>query len=392
MKSCNALAWSGKAPAREQGRTRLIGDDAVSWDATLPGFGLRSLPSGRRTWIVVTRIKGKVTKISLGNAAVVTEHEARTKAQLLILEAKVKRDPLLRKRQARATPLFAEFAYAYRRYGVSKWKPSTLAIHDRYMRNHLSPAFGRRFLDQIDEPCVFEWFTRTSRTTPGAANRALAILGHMFVKAAEWGDLATGANPCVGVRPNAGKVFRRYLDDAELQRLGKVLDELEEIHPVQTAAVRMLLYTGCRTQEILSLRWSDITGRIMTLRDTKSGPRRVELGQAAQEALGRVERQPRNPWVFVNPKRPRERLDRVLPFWHNVVLPRARIEPLRVHDLRHTFASHAAIQQENTPMIAKMLGHASTDMAQRYMHLADWSALDAADFISEILWLALSTA
>ena len=91
----------------------LIKDDRVVWDQTLPGFGLRFHPSGRRTWLVFTRIKGVVSKIHLGNAAVVTEAEARGKAQLLILEAKVRLDPLARKKQARATPQFHEFCTTY---------------------------------------------------------------------------------------------------------------------------------------------------------------------------------------------------------------------------------------------------------------------------------------
>ena len=86
----------------------LIGNARVIWDEGLPGFGLRFSGNGRRTWIVFTRIKGVVTRISLGGPPIVTESEARAKAQLLILEAKVRRDPLAPKRNARATPMFAE--------------------------------------------------------------------------------------------------------------------------------------------------------------------------------------------------------------------------------------------------------------------------------------------
>ena len=152
----------------------------------------------------------------------------------------------------------------------------------------------------------------------------------------------------------------------------------------------MLLYTGCRKGEILSLRWSDIVGRLMMLRDSKTGPRQVDLGRAAQETLRLVPRKPGNPWVFPSPVRPNQRLSDLLPFWHRVVLPLAKITPLRLHDLRHTFASHAAIQQENTPMIAKLLGHSGTDNTQLYMHLADQPALDAAELVSGLLWEALN--
>lgn len=369
----------------------LIGNARVIWDEGLPGFGLRFSGNGRRTWIVFTRIKGVVTRISLGGPPIVTESEARAKAQLLILEAKVRRDPLARKRDARATPMFAEFAQAFRRYGVTRWKPSTVDAYDSYMRTHLLPAFGKRFLDQIDEPSVFDWFSTLSRTRTGAANRALGILSSMFNKAEEWGQAASHANPCSGIAKNARRVFRRYLTEAELLRLGRALEVLHEREPIRVGAIRLLLYTGCRKGEVLSLRWSDIAGRLMMVRDSKTGPRQVDLGPAAQEAIRLVPRQPGNPWVFPSPVRPQQRLSDLLPFWHRVVLPLAKITPLRLHDLRHTFASHAAIQQENTPMIARLLGHSGTDNTQRYMHLADQPALDAAELVSGLLWEALNT-
>ena len=368
----------------------LIGTGRVVWDEALPGFGLRFSGSGRRTWIVFTRINGVVTRISLGGPPVVTETEARAKAQLLILEAKVRRDPLARKRDSMAAPLFAKFALAYRQYGAARWKPSTLDTYDCYMRTHLLPAFGKRFLDQIDEPCVFDWFTALSRTRGGAANRALSLLHTMFNKAEEWAQVPSHFNPCAGIEKNAQRVYRRYLREPELLRLGRALDALEESEPVQVGAIRLLLYTGCRKGEVLSLRWSDIAGRLMMLRDSKTGPRQVDLGEAAQEALRRVPRQNGSPWVFPSAIRRAQRLGDLLPFWHGVVLPKAKITPLRLHDLRHTFASHAAIQQENTPMIAKLLGHSGTDNTQRYMHLADQPALDAAELVSGLIWEALT--
>lgn len=367
----------------------LMGNDRVDWDNALPGFGLRCFRNGRQTWIVFTRIKGVVTKISLGSPTVVTETAARAAAQLLILEAKVRRDPLALRRAAMAAPLFANFAKDYRRYGLTRWKPSTLRSYDHYMRNHLMPNFGRKFLDQIDEPAVLEWFAATSRTRSGAANRILAILRSMFNKADEWGMIPAYSNPCAGIRCNRQRVFRRYLTEAELLRLGSALEELQMSDPIRVGVVRMLLYTGCRKDEILSLRWADVTGRVMVLRDSKTGPRGVELGAAAQAALALVPITPRNPWVFANLAAPGERLKDILAYWHKTVLPTAKIKPLRLHDLRHTFASHAAIMQENTPTIAKLLGHSGTDNTQRYMHLADQPALDAAERISEVLWGAL---
>ncbi len=140
---------------------------------------IRSMSYGE----LACRIKGVVRKISFGNRAVVTEHQARGAAQLLILEAKVRRDPLARKRDALAAPMCTAFADLYRRVGVLRWKPGTIKAYDSYWRTHLGPTFGRRFLDQIDEASVFEWFSGLSRKRPGAANRALDILRSMFATA-----------------------------------------------------------------------------------------------------------------------------------------------------------------------------------------------------------------
>lgn len=112
-------------------------------------------------------------------------------------------------------------------------------------------------------------------------------------------------NPCVGIKRAAGKVYRRYLTDEESARLGRTIDQLKDPHPAEVGAIRMLLVTGCRKQEILKLRCSDVTGRFMSLRDSKVEPRVVELGQAAQDVLKRTPQQPGNTFVFAGSRRRR---------------------------------------------------------------------------------------
>ena len=139
------------------------------------------------------------------------------------------------------------------------------------------------------------------------------------------GQVPAHSNPCGGIAKNARRVFRRYLAEQELRRLGRALGEVEESEPARVGAIRLLLYTGCRKGEVLSLRWSDVAGRLMTLRDSKTGPRQVDLGPAAQEALRRVSRVPGNPWVFTSSRRAGQPLTELLPFWYDVVLPLAKI-------------------------------------------------------------------
>ena len=368
----------------------LIKDDRVVWDQTLPGFGLRFHPSGRRTWLVFTRIKGVVSKIHLGNAAVVTEAEARGKAQLLILEAKVRLDPLARKKQARATPQFHEFCATYWKRRSVKWKPLTIRANNVYRDSQLLPTFGKLFLDQIDEEAVLNWFVKYTETSPGGANRALAMMSHMFRKAEDWGVLPPHSNPCPAIKHNPGRIYNRYLSEAELKRVGATLGRLEEDHPFHVGAVRMFLYTGCRRNEVMSLRWENVVGRYMHLYDSKNGARQIDLAEAAQETLRRLPRLPGNPWVFPARSRQHGNAKSVINFWRKKVLAPNRIPPLRLHDIRHTFASQAALENENTPTIAKLLGHSRVRTSARYMHLGDKPAIEAAEVVSAFLAAALA--
>lgn len=356
----------------------------------MPGFGLRFHPSGRRTWLVFTRIKGVVSKIHLGNAAVVTEAEARGKAQVLILEAKVRLDPLARKKQTRATPQFHEFCATYWKRRSVKWKPLTIRANNVYRDSQLLPTFGKLFLDQIDEEAVLNWFVKYTETSPGGANRALAMLSHMFRKAEDWGVLPPHSNPCPAIKHNPGRIYNRYLSEAELKRVGATLGRLEEDHPFHVGAVRMFLYTGCRRNGYMSLRWENAVGRYMHLYDSKNGARQIDLAEAARETLRRLPRFPGNPWVFPARSRQHGNAKSVINFWRKKVLAPDRIPPLRLHDIRHTFASQAALESENTPTIAKLLGHSRVRTSARYMHLYDKPAIEAAEVVSAFLAAALA--
>jgi integrase len=365
--------------------SRAIGSGQIAWDDKIPGFGLRTRASGRQSWIVLTRVRGKLTRITLGNARIVTEYAARQRAMLHVFDAKTGGDPLAVKRAAKGVPLFDRFHDDYRRRVVPQFKPSTILAWDVYSRRYLMPGFRGIFLDQIDTPRVAEWFNAISRRRPGAANRCLEILKAMLNTAVEWELLPDRANPCTAVRFNPRRKIERFLTEDELARMGKALEALEGDYPLQVGAVRLLLYTGCRLGEVLSLRRDDIAGRSMILRDSKTGPRRVELGDAALAAHALIPRTVRSPWLFPQITDPTKPMRSLYQFWHQQLLPRARIRNLRVHDLRHSFASHAALNHENTPVIGRMLGHRRIATTQRYMHLADTAVLEAAETVSAFI-------
>lgn len=369
---------------------QLLRGERVEWDARLPGFGLRHRVSGRTSWIVLTRVHGEVRRLTLGNGAVVTRAAARKKARKLLLTALTEGDPLAERKAAQKAPLFCDFTREYWRRCAVRWKPSTRKAHDVYRDAYLLPAFGTMFLDQISEGLFLDQFATWSKLRPGAANRSLEILRHMFRMAEDWGYLPPNSNPCQSVKRNPPERHGRYLTETELERFGEALNGLESMFPSQVGATRLLMLTGCRAGEIFSLRWSNVQGRVLHLGDSKSGPRQIQLGEASIAALERIPRKPGSPWVFpaANGRTtPRTTMET---FWKRRLLPAARLSEVRVHDLRHTFASHAAILQENTPIIAGLLGHRKQDSTYRYMHLSDQPAIDAAEKISAILWKALS--
>jgi integrase len=151
------------------------------------------------------------------------------------------------------------------------------------------------------------------------------------------------------------------------------------------AAPRLLILTGCRLSEIMTLQWEhiDFSGKALRLPDSKTGAKIVHLGQPAIEVLEKIERIEKNPWVIVGTK-PDARLTDLQPFWQRV-RARAGLKDVRIHDLRHTFASIAVASGQGLPMIGKLLGHTQVQTTARYAHLAADPVLAAADQVSKSL-------
>ncbi|MFQ3595714.1 MAG: tyrosine-type recombinase/integrase [Sphingomonadaceae bacterium] len=372
-------------PVDESELMRLRGGERVEWDPRMPGFGLRHRSIGGRSWILLTRVKGKLTKVTLGKADTVTRMRAKQVAEMKLLKAKSGEDPQAAVKEARESPTFRAFTAIYLEKWASNWKPATEKTNRGYIQRALMPAFGRLHLDQITRALAYEHYVAWSETSPGAAERARQILSHMFVKASEWGYALPFGNPCVGFPRNGGRNVGRYLTNEELMRFGGALDALEPRYPVEVGAVRLMLFSGCRIGEILGLRWDNLMGASMYIRDSKTGPRQVLLNEVAMAVLDRIPRSAHSPWLFPKRGRAPGHRNSINHFWNVHLLPLAGLDRLRRHDLRHTFASHAALAQENTATIAALLGHRATRNTHRYMHLADQSAIDAAEKIGALL-------
>ena len=232
------------------------------------------------------------------------------------------------------------------------------------------------------------WFDECSRTTPGAANRALNLLCRVLNHAMVCGHIRM--NPSHGIKWNPRPKLTRFLSREEVSRLHRALDHLtgaRSSRARQADAIRLLLLTGCRKSEILTLRWQDVDGNTLNLTDAKTGSRRVFLNAQARAVL---ERQPRSEsvYVFPAPRSPKRPLSHHLPLWR-LTRKEAGIEDVRIHDLRHTYASHAVLQGVPLPVVSRLLGHKNPSMTLRYAHVGDRETEAAAERIGVAIARAL---
>jgi integrase len=231
---------------------------------------------------------------------------------------------------------------------------------------------------------VLNWFNKVSvNGGPGSGNRCFEILRSMFNHAERWGMRPEGSNPCTYIRPNKRRKCERFLSNQEIARLGEVLRRRLRTHPLHSTIVHLLLLTGCRVSEIKDLTWSEVRGGRLLLHDSKTGPRTVWLGDEAQMLLASLERRGSSDRVFWN-KQTRRPVAEMHGFWAEV-RAEANLPGVRLHDLRHSFASHAAARSETLPMIGKLLGHSRLQTTSRYAHLDDGPVLEAAERIGALI-------
>ena len=259
-------------------------------------------------------------------------------------------------------------------------KPSTAAQYRKAIEKHILPALGDLPVSAVEPGHVADLQLRLG-DRPAAANLVVATLSRLIEQAADRGLVPDGANPCRSARKYRVRRRERFLTDVEFRRLGRALEALESegrISAHAAAAIRLLTLTGCRRNEVLTLRWEDVDtdSRELRLRDSKTGPRTVPLSPEAARILAGLPRAAGSPWVI-----PGGGPDRHLSgiFWQwRLVRARAGLDDVRLHDLRHSFASRALTLGESLPMIARLLGHARIQTTARYAHLARDAVKEAA--------------
>ncbi len=346
-------------------------------DTELKGYGVRMMPSGAKRYFIHSQHQGRRVWKIVGDAGTMTEAEARARARSMLAALRDGRDA-----DAEApgeAPFETVAEEVFTRYG-RRWKPRTLQVNRIYLRRQILPFFKGRPIGAITARDVQDWF-RSLHATQAAANRSAPILSVIMQQAEAWGYRPENSNPCKGIRRYRQARSERFLSPEEYRRLARVLNRHEADRPLYAAAVRLLLLTGCRKSEILTLEWRFYREGRIYLRDSKTGPRTVWLCAAARDVLDRLPRSSR--WVFPvgDLRTPWNWLD---PFWQHV-RKEAGLEDLRLHDTRHSYASMALLSGETIRAVGRLLGHEKASTTLKYAHLSDTSLREAIDALAPVL-------
>ena len=359
--------------------------ERIVWDDDIKGFGVRVHPSGRKVYIVKYRHEGRSVKVTIGPHGPVTPAAARARAAEIVTLAKTGRDVAGKTTRKGGGVTVADLARRFlEEYAPAHLRPNTARLYRKIIDNRILPRLGKRRVGDIGKNDVSA-LHHEMRDVPGHANRTLSVLSRMLTLAEVWEMRPEGVNPCRHVKKYPEHRRERFLSDDEYRRLGSALRDAERegfASRSAIAAIRLLMLTGCRSGEIMGLRWEyvDLDKGELRLPESKTGSKVVHLGEPAIAVLRCIPRMEDCPWVLPGVT-PGKHIAYLHDSWRRV-LDRAHIENLRIHDLRHSFASGGLLVGEGLPMIAKLLGHNRVTTTSRYAHLANDPVKAAANRIA----------
>lgn len=401
--------------------------DVFIWDDELPGFGLKVTPKGLKKYIVQYRIPGigrKATpkRVQLGRHGALTAEEARQLARKELGHVAHGNDPARDRAERREAPTVAGLWADYIKYSEHRLKESTRTEYERMFKQHVADVIGSRLVPEVETTDINR-LHRSMHQRPYVANRVAAMLGGFFTFAWKEGILPTKENPAHGIEFYKEQPRERFLTRAEFKRLGEALKRAEreglppapehrrkpksertaKLRPKSAdtpipanrygvAAIRLLALTGCREGEILSLTWDDVDLErgYLRLSDSKTGRSVRPLGQSAGMLLGSLSRVDGNPHVLPGALEGQP-LKEIKRLWC-AVRHAAKLDDLRLHDLRHSFASVPASTGESLLVVRSLLGHKRVATTERYAHLGDDPVRRAADRTSTTVanWMGIS--
>jgi integrase len=343
-------------------------DREFLWDDALAGFGVGAFPTGRKVYVVQYRQAGRSRRATIGEHGRLTPDEARSEAKKLLGVAEAGSDPIAERRKDRAIRTFGQVAKDFLILHVAtKRKARTGNEYRRILQTCILPAIGSKRIVEVRRGDVARLHAKLV-DTPYEANRMLALVSSIWNWAAKRDEVELSANPCRGIERYSEQGRERFLTSDELARLGDALRETR-IDPFAAAAIRLLILAGARLREILDAQWPhvDIERGVIFLPDSKTGKKPVYLSAAALEVLAGLSRIEGNPYIIPGEKAGQPKADLKKPW--AAVCKAAGLEGVRLHDLRHSFASIGAGASMGLPVIGKLLGHSQAATTHRYAHL-----------------------
>ncbi|MEM7047900.1 MAG: tyrosine-type recombinase/integrase [Pseudomonadota bacterium] len=350
------------------------------WDSEVRGLGVRILPSGLRSFIIYYREQGALKRKTIGRHPDITIERAREVARGVWSALAGGDTPSITNPDRTLRELWEQFD---RDYLAHHTKPETQRAYKIAYRNHIAPVFADHTIEQITRDRLVRWHTNMNHV-PITANRALMLMVALFNKAKLWGW--TRDNPAEGIKRYKEARRERYLAPDELKRLGEALamyDALGGSKRHVARLVRLLLLTGARLKEIMHARleWIDDERGVLRLPDSKTGAKEIVLSDAALAIIDEVKCDPEHRSAYLIPGNAAARRrggdqNEDIPMgtpqkaWAQL-LKHAKIEDLRLHDLRHTFATVALDRTKNLALVGGLLGHSHSATTARYAHLMD---------------------
>ena len=353
----------------------------------ITGFGVRVYPNGGKRYVAQAFRRGKTIRVQIGRYEALPFEQAKARARQAVTDIDDGKNPNREKETERRSPTVAQLAERFlEEYVPVHCKPRTEVEYRHAVNRYILPALGSLKVTALARDDVAA-LHHDHRDKPYQANRTLGVISKMMNLAEAWGLRPDRSNPCYHIRKYKERKRERFLTAEELARLAKALDEEQSLAPSAVTAFRLLLYSGARLSEIQTLRWEHIRGNRIRLPDSKSGAKTIPLNGPALEVLAAARRVEGNPYVVVGTAEGSHLTDLQKP-WRRV-RKAAALDDVRIHDLRHTFASEAVMGGESLPMVGKILGHTQTQTTHRYAHLADDPLQSASERIAASLKQAM---
>jgi integrase len=358
--------------------------DLILWDSEISGFCCKVTPAGKKGYFLYYRTKDRrQRKPKIGDHGILTCEQARSIAQLWLLEVSQGKDPSSAKQEIRSNPSLKELADKYMIEHAPRKKVTSQKEDKRIWNQHILPSLGTLKVSSIDRSDIAK-LHHSLQHFPITANRVLSLLSKALNLAELWGYRPNHSNPCLHVKKYTENKRERFLSQDEINRLMAALDaeEKETQNPWAVYAIRLLLLTGCRRNEILKLKWNevDFPNQCLRLQDSKTGKKLVYLSASAINLFKTIPQEKGNPYVICGGKEKAHLINLQKP-WDRV-RTKVGLSDVRLHDLRHTFASVAASKGLSLPIIGALLGHKQTQTTARYAHLIGQPLVEASEIIS----------